>query len=46
MVSKIIDFLVSAVVALGLALILYFGIPWAMNEPIYCGNIPCSQVKK
>lgn len=46
MKSKIIEFLTVALFSICIAVLLYIGIPWAMEEPIYCGNRPCSEVKK
>ena len=36
---------ITVVIAVfALAAVLYFGIPWAIREPIYCGDVPCSEV--
>lgn len=26
--------------------LVFFALPWAMEEPIYCGHRPCAEIQK
>lgn len=41
--KDVMDALYTLLAIIMMVVVFYFGIKWALNEPIYCGNSTCSE---